>query len=96
MSGIAKVWLFFVGTRLFLTTHFNNVTKECAYMVYSILTSGLFDAGIYISCEIVKVALGQCGGSKGGLWFPSLITQLCRKACVPMKSREMLCEDYRS
>lgn len=92
MSGIAKVWLFFVAARLLPTTHFNNVMKKRAYMVYTILTGGLFDVGDHIHCEIVKVALDRHSGSRGGLWFPSLINLLCRKVGVLMGSDEMICE----
>lgn len=74
MSGIAKVQLFFVAAQLLPSTHFNNVMKEHTYMVYTILIGGPFDVGDHIRHEIVKVALGLHGGSRGGLWFPSLIT----------------------
>lgn len=65
-SVIAMFWLFFVAARL-LPTNFNNVMKEHAYMVYTILTRGPFDVGDHICHEIVKVALGRHDGSLGGM-----------------------------
>lgn len=50
--------------------------KEHAFIVYTILTSGLFDVGDHVCHEIVRITSGQHGGLRGGLWFPLLITQL--------------------
>lgn len=61
-------------------------------MVHTILNGGLFDVGVHIRREIEKLALSQLGRSRGGLWFPFLISQLCRKIIVPMGSDEMICE----
>lgn len=45
-------------------------------MVYTILIGGLFDVRLRIRIEIEKLANGTHRGSRGGLWFRSLITQL--------------------
>lgn len=45
-------------------------------MVYTILIGGLFDVRLHIRIEIEKLANGTYRGGRGGLWFPSLITQL--------------------
>lgn len=34
MSGMAKVWLYFVGARLLPTTRFDQVTEESLYGLY--------------------------------------------------------------
>lgn len=51
-------------------------------MICSIFIGGLFHVGKHISTEIDRVVMA----SREGLWFPSIITQLCRRAEVPMGS----------
>ena len=74
MSGMGKVWLHFVSARLLPTAHLDDVTKERAYMVYTILMGGLFDVGHRIATEMEKLVTGTDGAKRRGLWFPSLIT----------------------
>lgn len=86
VNGLA----FFVGAKLLPTIHFNNVKKKRAYMVNTILNGGLFDVGVHICYEIEKLALGLLGRSRGGLWFPYLISQLCKKTYVPIGNDGMI------
>lgn len=68
------------------------MSQERIVMIYTIMNGGLFDVGCYIAIEIEKLAKGTRGGTQGSAWFPSIITQLCRRAGIPMGSEEGFCQ----
>lgn len=47
--------------------------------------------GRYNAIEIEKLAKVTHGCSRGGPWFPSLISELCRRAGVLLENTEGLC-----
>lgn len=49
MSWIGKVWLHYVSGHLLPSIHASNVTRDRAYIVYTILIGGLFNVWIHIS-----------------------------------------------
>lgn len=77
----------FCEWRLFPSTHVSDVAGNRTYMVYIILTSGLFDTWrrIFVETECVSMALRE------ELWFSSIVTQLFQRAGIPIGSTEGSC-----
>lgn len=73
MSWMGKVWLYLMSGYLLPSIHVSNVTRDRAYMVYTILIGSLFDVWIHISSEIEQFSMA----SREGLWLPSIISKLC-------------------
>lgn len=61
------------------TRHLSNVTKERAILLFAITTGLKVDIGIAIQNSIQKTIKGS---SSGGLPYPSLLTQLCKREKV--------------
>ncbi|GMN53950.1 hypothetical protein TIFTF001_023091 [Ficus carica] len=62
-------------------THFSDVTKDQAVILYAILSQKSIDVGKLIQ-QTIKQALR--GSTSGGLPHPSLITALCKQASIPL------------
>ncbi|PIM99547.1 hypothetical protein CDL12_27957 [Handroanthus impetiginosus] len=77
LTFAADNWLRFVSARLLPSSHTSEVTRECAVMIYAILTDVPFDIGRFLHKSILKSAMG---GLTVGLYHPSLITELCARA----------------
>ncbi|PON65869.1 hypothetical protein PanWU01x14_113580, partial [Parasponia andersonii] len=75
----AKVWYHFLKSRLLPTTHGKIVSKECVLLLYSMLTGKSINVGRIIHREICACAARK----PGALFFPSLITRMCRNARAP-------------
>ena len=64
----------FLKFQLMPSTHDHVIHRERAILLYSIVEGLIFNVG-----AVIKPQIGICAGSNsGGLWFPSIITQLCR------------------
>ena len=68
-----KVWFHFLKFRLMPSSHDHLINKERAILLYCIMEGRNFDVG-----KLIQKQIGVCARrNSGGLWFPSLITQLC-------------------
>lgn len=84
MTFEAKAWVKFICARLMPTTTYSTVKYELCALAYHILEGTLVHIGLIIMTQIQ-----QCLRSKRvGLYFPSLITQLCLHAGVPTRDGE--------
>lgn len=79
LSRESKVWLAFINASLLPTKHTNSVSLERAALIFSILRHEKINVGNLISKgihdKVFEVNLRL-------LWFPSLITELCRASGV--------------
>ncbi|PON70375.1 hypothetical protein PanWU01x14_080440 [Parasponia andersonii] len=75
----AKVWYHFLKSRLLPTTHGKTVSKEHVSLLYSMLTGKSINVGRMIHREICACAARK----SGALFFPSLITSMCRNTRAP-------------
>ncbi|PIN23546.1 hypothetical protein CDL12_03729 [Handroanthus impetiginosus] len=76
LTFVADNWLRFVSARLLPSSHTSEVMRECAVMIYAILTDVPFDIGRFLHRSILKSAMG---GLTIGLYHPSLIIELCAR-----------------
>ncbi|EOY13860.1 Uncharacterized protein TCM_032548 [Theobroma cacao] len=68
----------FCGFKLLPTRHLNDVTKDRAILIHSILMGCKIDIG-----RVIDKAMTQTTQSKReSLWFPSMITAMCKQAGV--------------
>ncbi|PON44141.1 hypothetical protein PanWU01x14_268850 [Parasponia andersonii] len=82
----AKVWYHFLKSHLLPTTHGKIVSKERVLLLYSMLTGKSINVGRMIHREICA-----CAARKSrALFFPSLITRMCRNARAPYLYEEKL------
>lgn len=79
LSREAKVWLLFVNANLIPTRHLNNVTLDRLVLIYNILKGHRFNVGEVINKHIRLKAKEE---KAKHLWFPTLITELCRRAGI--------------
>ncbi|PON59596.1 hypothetical protein PanWU01x14_158080 [Parasponia andersonii] len=84
LTPAAKVWYHFLKSRLLPTTHGKTVSKDRMLLLYSMLTGKSINVGRMIHSEIRACAARK----SGALFFPSLITQLCRNARAPFLVNE--------
>ncbi|PON78020.1 hypothetical protein PanWU01x14_023740 [Parasponia andersonii] len=76
LTPAAKVWYHFLKSRLLPTTHGKIVSKDRMLLLHSMLNGKSINVGRMIHSEI-----RACAAQKtGALFFPSLITRLCRNA----------------
>ena len=85
LTPMAKVWYNFLHVKIKPTLHLSTVTKDKTILLY-VMTKGFqFDIGIVIERGLIELTHGRCTGA---LIHPSLITQLCQLARVPMLDSE--------
>ena len=66
------------------STHDHVIHRERAVLLDYIMEGLTFNVG-----AVIKQQIGICAGrNSGGLWFPSLITQLCRAHDVNIDESE--------
>ncbi|EXB53755.1 hypothetical protein L484_022412 [Morus notabilis] len=83
----AQIWYHFLTARFMPSTHGKTVAKDRVLLLYSILT------GISVNIEEITIKeIKACSAARkrGGLYFPSLITQLWLKANVPYHKDEAI------
>ena len=79
-----KVWFHFLKFRLMPSSHDHFINKERAILLYCIMEGRNFDVG-----KLIQKQIGVCARrNSGGLWFPSLITQLCAAHDVIIDAHE--------
>ncbi|EOY16729.1 Uncharacterized protein TCM_035608 [Theobroma cacao] len=71
---------------MLLVKHLSNVTKDRAVLLYAILSGKSINIGQLIFNNTIYIARLP----KDGLWFPSLITALCKQASVLWTSNKEL------
>ncbi|PIN21987.1 hypothetical protein CDL12_05306 [Handroanthus impetiginosus] len=76
LTFAADNWLRFVSAQPLPSFHTSEVTKECAVMIFAILTDVPFDIGRFLHQSILKSAMGSL---TVGLYHPSFITELCAR-----------------
>ena len=73
----ARAWQYFVCQKMMPATHFSDVTADKAVLIYAILRGMSIDVGRVVFDSNIHTIR-----KKLGLYFPSLITQLCLDAGV--------------
>ncbi|PIN21730.1 hypothetical protein CDL12_05568 [Handroanthus impetiginosus] len=76
LTNKAWDWLRFINVLLYPSSHLSEVSNDRAILLYTILTGVPLDIERYIHNVILKSARG---GMTVSLYFPSLITALCRQ-----------------
>lgn len=76
---LAQIWTSFLHSNISPCSHTSDITERRSQMVYAIMAGLSMDVGAIIAQEIHLTANS---GSTGQLSFPSLITELCRRAGV--------------
>ena len=84
LKPLAKVWYHFIRTRLMPTTHIETVNRERMLLLYCILEGYSINVGKVVQREILSCNLKQ----KGCLFFSSLISELCVRAGVDIRSTD--------
>ncbi|KAK8967931.1 hypothetical protein KSP40_PGU015782 [Platanthera guangdongensis] len=79
LSREAKVWLLFINASILPTRHLNNISLDRLTLIYSILMGKRINMGRLIAEQL---ALRVMEDRARPLWFPTLITALCRLAGV--------------
>ena len=85
LALMANVWYNFLCVKMKPTLHLSTVTKDKTILLYAMTKDFQFDVGSIIEQGLIKSTQGRCTGA---LIHPSLITQLCQLAKVPMLDSE--------
>ena len=80
-TPMAKVWYNFLCVKIKPTLHLSTVTKDKTIFLYAMTKGFQFDTGSVIKRGLIESTQGRFTRA---LIHPSLITQLCRLAEVPM------------
>ncbi|EXB63567.1 hypothetical protein L484_026905 [Morus notabilis] len=79
-----KIWYHFLRFRLMPSSHYRLVHKERAILLHCMMKGRPLNVG-----RMIHQQVGVCAGHRnGGLWFPSLITQLCIAHGVSVEKHE--------
>ena len=81
----AKVWFYFMNSRLVPSKHVSTLYKERVVLFYAIMNYFEFNVGTIIEQSILEVDLGRY------LRHPSLITSLCREEGIVIAKDEEEC-----
>ncbi|KAK8960968.1 hypothetical protein KSP40_PGU009385 [Platanthera guangdongensis] len=87
LSREAKVWLLFINASIMPTRHLNNVTLDRATLTYHILKGNRVNVGEVISTHL-KMKIKE--NKVRQLWFPVLITELCRSVGVVQSMEDLV------
>ena len=85
LTPVAKVWYNFLFVKIKPTLHLSIVTKDKKVLLYAMTKGFQFDIGKIIERGLIRSTHERCTGA---LIHPSLITQLCQSAGVPMLDSE--------
>ena len=85
LRPVAKVWYNFLCVKIKPTLHLSIVMKDETILFYAMTQGFKFNIGSVIERGLIESTQGRCTGA---LIHPSLITQLCRQAKVPMLDYE--------
>lgn len=87
LSREAKVWCLFINASLLPTRHLNMASFDRVALIYAIIKGKAFDVGVLIHDSIRH----QIREDKvKHLWFPTLITELCKLAGVEIKEGDLI------
>ena len=81
LISIPRAWCTFVQSRLITKLNHSEVRVEQAVLIHCIMRGTKIDVGSLIASKIHEMAQA----SSGSLGYPSLITQLCRRAGVDIE-----------
>ena len=81
LTPVAKVWYNFLCVKIKPSLHLSTVTNDKTILFYAMTKGFQFDVGTVIERRLIESTHGRCTGA---LIHPSLITQLCQSAGVPM------------
>ncbi|EXB49850.1 hypothetical protein L484_000844 [Morus notabilis] len=84
LQPAAKVWYHFLASRLLLSTHGKTISRNRAILLYAVLVGKPINVGRLIIDQIRACA----EKGKGGLYFPSLISELCIQSHVAWEASE--------
>lgn len=79
---LPKIWAAYIGTNLVPCSNVSDIKVEKAALISAIMTGKVIDVGKIIQTQIQIIA----NSATNALAFPRLITLLCEKAKVDMKS----------
>ena len=85
LTPLAKVWYNFLCVKIKPSLHLSTVTKDKTILLYTMTKGFQFDIRKVIAWGLIESTHGRCTGA---LIHPSLITQLCRSAEVPILDTE--------
>ena len=85
LTHVAKVWYNFLCVKFKPTLHLSTITKDKTIPLYAMTKDFQFDIKFVIERGLIELTQGRCTGA---LIHPSLITQLCILAKVPMLDSE--------
>ena len=80
------MWSYIMSNKLMRTSHFSDLTKEHLMLLYAIMTGKKINVGKIIFVEIQNSIRSE----RLGLYFPGLITDMCKEAGVRVESFEEL------
>ncbi|EOX94212.1 Uncharacterized protein TCM_003712 [Theobroma cacao] len=78
MKDEYKLWYHFLVAQLLLVKHLNDVTRDKAILLHAIIFRMSINVGQVMFNNIVQAAHSP----HDALWYPSLITALCKKMGV--------------
>ena len=81
LTPVAKVWYNFLCVRIKPSLHLSIVIKDKTILLYAMTKGFQFDIGTVIERGLIQSTHGRCTRA---LIHPSLITELCRSARVPI------------
>lgn len=79
---LPKIWSAYIGSNLVPCSNVSDIKVEKAALISAIMTGKVIDVGKIIHAQIQNIA----NSATNALAFPRLITLLCEKAKVDMKS----------
>ena len=85
MAQVAKVWFYFVSSKLVPSKHLSKVRRDKALLIYAIVKGYKFNVGKVIENSILESAYHKA------ITHLSLITKLCKETEVPIKENEEKC-----
>ncbi|EOY08220.1 Uncharacterized protein TCM_022566 [Theobroma cacao] len=86
MKNDYKLWYHFLAARLLFTKYFSDMTKDNAILLYVIVSRTSINVGQLVFNSIVQAIHSPYDG----LWYPSLITTLCKKVGVIWERSEVI------
>ncbi|KAL3503307.1 hypothetical protein ACH5RR_037756 [Cinchona calisaya] len=89
LSSYALVWYHFLTSRILPINHLTKVTRDRVVLLYALVKDWSIDIGLEIQMEIL------CNGAKDqpSFIFPNLITSLCTKEGVTLRTGSKISPD---
>ena len=85
LTEVAKIWFYFVSSKLVPSKHLSMIERDKALLPYSIVKGYKFNVGKVNEILILESVYHKV------ITHPSLITKLCELAEVPIKDNEEKC-----